>query len=42
LAQHGAVVVDGGTPWQNGDQLPWNRRDYHEVALNAQPFNWTS
>jgi hypothetical protein len=35
------VVVDGGTLWQNGAQLPWDRRGYYEVSLDAQSLNWT-
>lgn len=35
------VVVDGGTLWQNGAQLPWDRRGYYEVSLDAQSLSWT-
>ena len=35
------VVLDGGTLWQNGAQLPWDRRGYYEVSLDAQSLNWT-
>jgi hypothetical protein len=35
------VVVDGGSLWQNGAQLPWDRRGYYEVSLDAQSLNWT-
>jgi peptidoglycan/xylan/chitin deacetylase (PgdA/CDA1 family) len=34
------VVVDGGTLWQNGAQLPWDKRGYYEVSLDAQSLNW--
>ena len=35
------VVVECGTLWQNGAQLPWDRRGYYEVSLDAQSLNWT-
>jgi peptidoglycan/xylan/chitin deacetylase (PgdA/CDA1 family) len=35
------VVVDGGTLSQNGAQLPWDRRGYFEVSLDAQSLSWT-
>jgi peptidoglycan/xylan/chitin deacetylase (PgdA/CDA1 family) len=35
------VVVDGGTLWQNGKPLHWNRRGYYELALDAQSLSWT-
>jgi hypothetical protein len=34
------VVVDGGTLSQNGAPLPWNRRGYYEVSLDAQLLTW--
>jgi peptidoglycan/xylan/chitin deacetylase (PgdA/CDA1 family) len=35
------VVVDGGTLSQNGEALPWDRRGYYEVSLDAQALSWT-
>lgn len=35
------VVVDGGTLSQNGAPLPWDRRGYYEVSLDARSLNWT-
>jgi len=35
------VVVDGGTPAQNGTPLSWDRHGYYEVALDAQALSWT-
>jgi peptidoglycan/xylan/chitin deacetylase (PgdA/CDA1 family) len=34
------VVVDGGTLSQNGVPLPWDRRGYYEIALDAQSLSW--
>ena len=35
------VVVDGGSLWQNGTALPWDRRGYYEVSLDARSLSWT-
>jgi len=35
------VVVDGGTLSQSASQLPWDRRGYYEVSLDAQSLSWT-
>lgn len=34
------IVVDGGTLWQNGAALAWDRRGYYEVSLDAQSLSW--
>jgi hypothetical protein len=29
------ITVDGGTPKQNGESLPWNDQGFYEIALDA-------
>jgi len=35
------VVVEGGTPSQDGRPLPWDPRGYFEISLDAQALSWT-